>query len=400
MKKVYIFFLMLATLQVTAQQADSVLSGGNDVFYNLNTGDETVVNKESWDIGFTTTGFDASIITNETKGLKLYVYSNDTTQWNSVDTSGFNFETNQLYNSDENWENGAFANLNVNFPDYGWGEYNSDNHYLNGTRLFLLEMTDGTIYQIHIVQLTSGGVFTVKIGSLGGANTTYTQIAKGDYDTKNFVYFDVANRSIADLEPSKDSWQLLFTKYNTEIQPGVYYPVSGVKVNKGLMVAERTGVAVTNNDTNGLFWTDNITEIGYDWKTFNNSTFQYEITSDLSYFVKNEKGDVWKIWFTDYSGGNYYFNVEKIAHNASVKRFELLNARVYPTPARDHITIENSEAELAEINIYTLEGQLLMSTEIGALEMQDMSVADMVPGFYIIRISSKNKQLVQRIIIE
>ena len=63
----------------------------------------------------------ASIIINENAGMELYVYSNDTNDWNTVDTAGFTFE--KVYNSEESWENGAFSNLGTNHPDYGWGIY-------------------------------------------------------------------------------------------------------------------------------------------------------------------------------------------------------------------------------------------------------------------------------------
>lgn len=394
---------MILSLSTYAQVYDSVATQGNDVFFNLNTGDQTMVDANSWDIGFTTAGFDASIIVNETKGLKLYVYSDDTTEWNTVDTSGFDFEANQVYNSVTSWENGAFANLGVAFPDYGWGTYDQSNHSLNGNRIFLLEMTDGSLVQIEITELTVGGMFTVKTSDLGGANTYYSNVNKNSYGTKNFVYFNVANRTIVDEEPASEDWHLLFTKFYAEIQAGpslVYYNVAGVKINKGLMVAERSGVDVSDNDTNALDWNEDITEIGYDWKSFNNSTFQYEITQDLSYFVKNDKGDVWKIWFTDYGSSTYYFNYQKIGHNASVKSLKMLNSKVYPVPANDVLFIENKETEFSVVALRTLQGVTVQTTNIGALEVKPLDVSGLTPGYYILTISNDKMISTHKIIIE
>lgn len=394
---------MILSLSTYAQQYDSVETLGNDVFYNLNSGNTVMVDKDAWDIGFTTTGFDASIIANETGGVKVYVYSDDTLNWNSVDTTGFDLEANQLYNSVESWELGAFANLGTSFPDYGWGVYNSGNHHLYGNRTFLVELGDGSFFQLVISELTVGGTFNIKTAKIGGGNTTYTKLSKGDYDSKGFVYFDITTNSAVDLEPVASDWHLQFTKFYAEVQAGpnlVYYPVSGVKINKGLMVAERSGVDVMDNDTNGLFWNENITEIGYDWKSFNNSTFQYEITQDLSYFVKNDLGDVWKIWFTDYGSGTYYFNVQKIGHNASVKQFEVLRSRVYPIPAKDHLQVENLETESSVVALRTIFGTTVQTTIIGALEIKPLDISGLAPGYYVLQLKSDTKVSTHKIIIE
>lgn len=390
-------------MQSYAQRYDSAVTMGNDLFYDLNNGNSVMVEKADWDIGFTTTGFDASIIANETGGVKVYVYADDTLQWNTVDTNGFDFESNQVYNSVESWELGAFANLGTSFPDYGWGTYNSGNHYLNGNRTFIVETTEGEFYQIVIVELTVGGAFTIKTGDIGGGNTQYTSLVKADYDSMNFVYFDLGSNAVVDKEPNASEWHLQFTKFYAEIQAGpnvVYYPVSGVKINKGLMVAERTGVDVMDNDTNNLLWNENITEIGYDWKSFNNTTFQYELTEDLAYFVKNEFGDVWKIWFTGYGSGTYYFNVQKIGHNASVRTLEVLRSKVYPVPARDVLKIENLETESSVVALRTIFGTTVQTTNIGALEVKPLDVSGLAPGYYLLSIQSETKISTHKIIIE
>lgn len=403
MKNTAVILLSLISLFARAQKADTVATGGNDVFYNLNSGLEVLVDKSTWDIGFTTLGFDASIIINENKGVKLYVYSSDTSVWNSVDTTGFDWESASLYNSEESWSVGAFNTIGTGHPDYGWGTYSSGSHDINGSRIFILIDEFGTATQIIVKKMAANGTFEVQFGDLGGSNTTSLTFSKADFNSKNFVYCSLSNRQLVDSEPVKTDWHLLFTKYNTPIQAGpsiVYYPVAGVKVNQGLFVAERTGVDVNDNDTNGLAWSENITEIGYDWKTFNNSTFQYDLTPNLAYFVRNTKHEMWKIWFTKYGSNTYTFNVEKILGTASLAPLSELKSSVYPIPASTTISIENLEAASTLYTMVNMNGQLVKSGNISAQTTSQIEVSDLAKGLYIIQLQSDSKIKTHRIIVD
>ena len=88
---------------VKAQNADSVITsaGTMDVYYDLATGNQTSVDRSMWDIGLSTSMRSSSIIINENAGIELFVYSKDTSEWNSVDTTGFNFDN--IYNSEESF---------------------------------------------------------------------------------------------------------------------------------------------------------------------------------------------------------------------------------------------------------------------------------------------------------
>lgn len=401
MKKIILINALFLSLSALAQTADTVNGTANDVFYNLKTSAEHKVDINSWDIGFTTAGFDASIIANESKGVEVYVYSSDTNDWSSVDTTAFDFESNILYNSTESWEVGAFTNQGVVHPDYGWGLYNGSNHDINGNRIFIVK--HGTKYsQFQVVSLTAAGVFTVKFGDIGGSNSEYLSFSKSTYNSKNFVYCSLDSRTLVNTEANAEDWHLLFTKYMEGIQAGpdfVYYPVSGVKINKNLQVAERRNVTVTDSDTNGLVWNDNITEIGYDWKTFNNGTFSYDITADLSYFVKNEDNEVWKIWFTDYGSGTYYFNVEQIASTVSIDKFKQLKSTVYPSPANESLSVINREEHEVELNILNISGQSVLEDNLLAGQNKQLDISLLSPGIYYVRISGENKFITHKVVV-
>ena len=400
MKKILLIALAFTLVSAgIAQTEDSVSTANstNDVFYNLNNGQQTALDKSSWDIAFTTKGFDVSIVINEHQGVSLYTYSTDTSDWSSVDTNGFSFESNQLYNSNEDWSVGAFCNFGVSHPDYGWGVYTSSNHHVYGSKIFLIK-TATEMYQIMIKELTVAGEFKFKIAAIGGGPTLHLDVNKNMYDSKGFFYYDLGTQTVVDAEPAQNQWQLLFTKYHAADQSN--YLVSGVKINQGLLVAERSGVSVLDNDTNGLNWVSNITEIGYDWKVFNMGTFSYDITDDLSYFIKNDSGDVWKIWFTAYAGGQYHFNTEKIGHNASIITPSVLQTKVYPNPTQGTLVIENLETEQAQVELSNVQGQVVESFGIAALGVKRINRLDLPSGVYFLRIQSGYKSHSQRLIIE
>ena len=405
----FLSLLLIITTNITfAQSAKQVITNGgtDDVYFSFITDEVKRIDRSTWDIAFTLKGFDASILINENAGVELYLYGNDINAWNSLDTTGISWVNS--YNSEDSWSQGAFANQGTTHPDYGWGVYTQTNHDINGDRIFIIKLVDNSYKQIMIEKMSAAGVYTVKIADIGGANTATFTVNKMDasYADKNFVLYSLVNNAVVNEEPVNTSWDLLFTKYTTLIPAGpsvLAYSVSGVKVNAGYEVAERTGVVTASNDTSMLVWDTKITEIGSDWKTFNNTTFAYEITEDLTYFVRSTKGDVWKIFFTDYKGGTeggFYFNVERIAGSASTEKITSLNSAVYPNPATSEITVVNNENSAVVATITDLQGRIADSFEIGAYQRNTVNTADLARGMYIVVFTSENATSSKRIILE
>jgi len=73
-------------------------------------------------------------------GSQLYCYpTGDTSDWESVDTVGMN-SWKVLYNSPENWEDGAFNRNATGHPDYGWGVYNTVTHNVTGDSIYVIKV--------------------------------------------------------------------------------------------------------------------------------------------------------------------------------------------------------------------------------------------------------------------
>lgn len=401
-------FFLLFTVTTLAQKTDTVYTSGGveEVYYSFSNDVVNTIDRTTWDIGFTTAGFDASIIINENAGVELYIYGNEISDWDMVDTAGFTWKS--IYNSEETWEKGAFANQGTNHPDYGWGQYNNANHDINGDRLFIVKNNDGTFSQMVIEKMSAAGVYTIKIGDLGGANTSTFTLDKtaAEYASKNFIFYNNTNREVVNTDAESDSWDLLFTKYYTGIQAGpeiVYYLVSGIKINKDLAVAERNGVDVSSNDTSSLSWNENITEIGSDWKSFNMTTRSYDIVADRAYFVRKSNGDMWKIYFTNYEGGAlgaYHFVVERMAGSASTQHKELNSVSVYPNPASNRLNLVNSETNTMHYSLRSLSGSTVVEGDLAAYQSACLDVSTITSGMYILHLRAGEKATSKKIIIE
>jgi len=408
-----ILTLVVASISfgVFAQQVDSVITQGgvNDVYYSFKNGVTSEVDRMTWDIALNTAAFDASILINENAGVELYSYSTDVADWDMVDTSGFDFVN--IYNSPKSWENGAFVRLASGHPDYGWGTYNMGTHNVAGSRIFLLKDRNDDLHQVVIEDMSAAGVYTIKIGDIGGANTKTVKVNKKDaaYEGKNFVHVDIATQVVLNNEPLRKDWDLLFTKYidlvPTRTGDFLPYTLSGVKINKGYEVAERKDLPVTSNDTSALDWGTNITEIGSDWKSFDFASFSYLMTDSLTYFVRGDGGAVWKIYFTNYKGsstGGYYFTTEQLRTNANVKDLRKISTRVYPNPSNGRFTIENNERSTVAASLMSLTGTVLESYNLPPNSAMTINATMIVSGMYILSIRSGDgdKISTQRVVIK
>lgn len=408
MNKIITSVFLLLSFIGFAQTSDSVMSQGGamEVYYDFETQNKVEVDRATWDIGLTTDMRGASIIINENAGVELYLYSTDTADWSTIDTAGFDFEN--IYNSESTWNAGAFANQGTTHPDYGWGLYDMNKHDINGNRLFILKTKDGDYLKVVIDQMSPMGVYKFRTANLDGSNLEEYQYAKNSPETagKNFALVDLDGGDFVFDNPAAKEWDILFTKYVTTVMQGpvtMDLAVSGVKINTGCEVAERTGVDVSSDDTTSLSWNTNITEIGYDWKTFNRATFVYDITPDQSYFVRTKNGAVYKIWFTDYTAGsgNYFFNTKQIKEGTlSTAKVTSLNTTVYPNPTKDVLNISNKENEALSITLMNAQGAVVYISNVNANDVQTISTAELAKGIYFLQLSTANATSTKRVIFE
>ncbi|HJX70929.1 MAG TPA: hypothetical protein VJ346_03225 [Bacteroidales bacterium] len=307
----YLFIAATAILLISCEKEDnksgvvedSVTMGGdyaNDVFYSLGGNPVFEVPRDNWDIGFATYVMSPSIIINSGAGVELYQLSRDTSLWYlQVDTTGLHVWP-KLNNSPETWDYGAFSGNMTGGFDFGWGIYDHVTKNVNGAAVYVIRLQDGGLKKIFIRRKNGyQNTFYFLYANTDGSDEQSVALAANPYAFKEYVYYSLTDNVVVDREPSKDDWDLLFTRYFDSRIP---YVVIGVLTKPGVRVAKVTGMSPASADTTMVQFSASKSAIGYDWKQYDMTTSQYSLVDDVSYFVKTTSGKVYQIYFTRFEG--------------------------------------------------------------------------------------------------
>lgn len=410
-----------------AQTTDSIQAGGsyaNDVYYSFETGQVKEVTNSDWQLAFSIGNFNVAVRANTTTGstkngqVAMYeMPDTDTTQWAAFDTTNYKTTWALLNNSDEDWGGGALNQNSLSQFDYGWGEYNSSTHTISGHRLYLAIVTSGasTLYKKVWVLNKTMGTWNVRIANLDGTDSHDLVMASTSYSTKNFVYVSLVTSSIVDREPANTAWDFILTRYAAlqATTPPVYYPSVGILTNVGVTVSEVRGLEETTTTlADTATFSENISTIGADWKQLNNSTFAFYAADSLSYFVKNQSGDIWKLVFTNFTSGSSPSGTGRAVFNKTKvfsKPFTGLNNvssistfTVYPNPTSDvvNIIVDVTEAN-SIVTVTDLSGRTLMTETIegSGFVNKAINMASFNKGIYFISITNGNSRSVQKVVV-
>ena len=387
-----------------SQVTDTVSLGAsyaNEVFYSLATGEKSGSLKNDWDIAFETTQPGAAILINDGNGTELWVYPGDTSDWASLtDTTGLGTWT-QQYNSEESWLDGAFNRSATGHPDYGWGEYNGISHIVEGNKIFVLKLSDGTYQKVWIKDVTQG-VFSFKHAELGGSTMDHTLDSK-DFAGKKFGYFSLQFHNKQDKEPAKGEWDLKFAKYTAMVPTP--YVVTGVLQATDVQAAKAYPVndPLTYVDLPAQTFMEEINIIGSDWKSFNMSTFLYEVADSTVYFVKTEDYAIWKVVFTGFGGsatGDFIFTKEKLIEAGIGDNNELPEFRIYPNPASNKVNLVFDAPLNSDYTVSDINGRRLLQGSLSAGEiLHNLNVSSLQTGIYIVTVRSGQNLRSERLII-
>jgi len=392
---------------------DSVIlnaSYTNQSFYNLNIGEVANVDNTNWDLAFSSSGYGSAIRINAQAGVELYVYPNgDINDWNSVDITNIN-NWSPIINSDTTWSIGAFNATSdpTNSLDLGWGVYSTITHHITGDSLHILKLSNGDFKKLQMIKLSSG-VYDFKYANIDGSNEVTTNVSKSNYTSKNFGYYSLTNETELDREPDSDSWHILFTKYVSEIYPGTNYAVTGVLTNKDIEVAKAENVDVSNVNYNSYSFSSQINTVGYNWKSYNMSSFSYDIVDSLCFFIKDDFGSIWKLQLTGFEGsssGKINFNVENIL-SASDNITDKNIFAIYPNPTTSKeikiiYDINYRTSSLNKVEFFDINGKLVKSLELANNGFNEMNVNlyDLKSGVYFVSLITDEKSFQQKLIIQ
>ena len=410
-KTIYSFLILtLINFNVLAQTQTISLqpSYANQSFFSLENGEVANLDNTDWDLAFSTATMSSSIRINGGMGTELYLYPlGDTTDWNSFNSSNISSWL-PIHNSDTNWFLGAFDKNSTSMFDMGWGMYSMITHYVTGDSLYAIKTVGGNWKKLWIQQLANDE-YSFKYANLDGSNEINTTIQKTNYTDKNFVYFSLDQNVILDREPISQDWDITFTKYITPVQ-GMAYGVTGVLSNSGIKVAQVDNLADPNNyiDYSQHPMMTEINSIGYDWKSFDMSTFSYSVEPYRCYFLKDLNDKVWRIVFNSFEGsstGIIEFNTEEMTSSTSISNLnnDISSFSIYPNPINGNnltIVFENS-SKTTELNIFDITGKNVYQELFEGIGFQAKSInlPNLNNGVYIVSFSSKGSIFQKKLVV-
>jgi len=289
---------------------------GNDVYYSLTNGVVSTISRTDWDIAFSVSTRSSSIIINEGANVALWAYPNTWTWAGTCDTTGYKSWTTRLRNSNTDWEVGAFNANATGYPNYGWGVYNETTHNIanvDGGALYIVKLRNGSFKKIWIeTKYSSLQKYAFRYADIDGSNEhVVSELNLAGY-TGNYGYYSlVDNQLIANREPDKSTWELLFTKWE-DVSSNQPYIVFGVLQNAGIKAIELTTTDFANITYTDAQFVSDINTIGYDWKTYAGA---WTVANDKAYIVKNAAGKAYLVVFKTFAGsstGTLTFDIREL----------------------------------------------------------------------------------------
>lgn len=427
MKKIFTtVFAIAAAFSVNAQLGiqDSVFLGPgymNEVYYNTQTLNKITVTKNNWELGFQNSLMQGGIIVNHTYGVSVYHCPTiGIAGFATLDTTGISTWA-PLFNSDTTWSYGALnATRNLADPfDFGWGTYDFVTHFVTGDSVFVVKLVTGPpgpgqtveFRKLYISTKSFSGDYIFRYANLDNTNDVTDTIFQADYLGKNFGYYSLRNNAQIDREPLSADWDILFTRYYQNVNPIGFYPVAGILSNIGVQVAQASGVDVLYADSLNYSnaYTTNMSEIGSDWKSFDQATNSWIIQDSLCYFVKNKIGQIAKMAFTGF-GGSANGKIEFYTTATPTAISELNNAQLnsmalFPNTATDNTTLVFSSKSNQNYvaTITNLSGQKVAQYNFKAdagLCQKQMDVSGLNSGLYFVTLSNGTEALSQKLIVQ
>lgn len=413
-------FIMVSLNSIIAQSTHNISMGARYAqgeYYHLSSDTKSAIAHASWDIAFSVYGNrDAAIFINEGSAFggtppTLYIVPNKSFSDNiTVSDLG-----NKLSNPEKDWSTGAFNTVKAagNWVDYGWGSYNSTTHNILGTKVYVLEWSNGTRKKMTIDSLTRG-VYYFRYADLDGSNLQQNSVDKSTFPNQTLAYFSFSNNTVSSGEPTV-GWDFLFTRYKTIIYTTgtpTPYTVGGILINQGVEAVKADGINPSTVDVaNYTTSADSLTIIGHDWKSYSFSS-GWSVDNDRVYFVKTADSNLYKIQFIDFRGsssGVATFQKTHLGAWTSLNKTpnsSVTHLGAFPNPATTQVNITyslNQALEGGQLSLCNTLGQVVyeqsVETKTG-LNGLVLSVDDLPRGSYFLTLEAKEELITTVIILQ
>lgn len=274
---------------VTGSETGQVELGGNyanQIYYDLET--NTMIrqnNREVWDLAFEAGENGFHVLLNESR-LMAAARSSETEITALTSDAGLTYTWDLHTGNLDSTAIGDWQTLGKVYAiDLGTGLSGSN---LGKKKLKVLSVS-ATEYQIQFADLNSSSIqtFTIPKSSTAG-----------------FTYFSMTGSgSLMDIEPNKETWDLIFTAYCHVFDSHTPYSVVGVLSNRYGVKVQEVSIPFADfkhSDIVESAFEDRINVIGYDWKTYDFDNGTYVVSSNRTFVVKTILGRYYKLRFVDY----------------------------------------------------------------------------------------------------
>lgn len=241
--------------------------------------------KTEWDLGFESEENGWHVILNAANAMSVSRVSN--TFNNVTDTAGVSW----------NWDA-----TSGNLDSTAIGDWQNDNYVYILNRGYDHLGSSRGFCKVEINAVTST-TYEFRIANLDGSNEQNITLTK-DLN-KNFTTFSCSSRTVKDIEPNKEDWDIQFTQYiHYFFVEDEAYLVTGVLLNRNnVQVAEihnKEYSEITSDDVSSVDFKSNVDVIGYSWKEYNFGSSTYEVDPSKNYIIKTTEGMYYKIHFIDF----------------------------------------------------------------------------------------------------
>jgi len=260
------------------------------VFYNLDSGKVIKsVNRMDWDLAFDCSN-QHILLTNNGRGI--YVAKTNKTDLTQInDTFGLKFYWGQ-------------PSLNLDSLAFGtwWNE---------PTKVFVINMgydLTGTPlgFVKCIPELLSDKSLKFTWSALSSNSPKSMTVPKDNRFI--FNYISLLNEKIADVEPLKENWDLVFTQYVKLLFAPLYpatrnYEVVGILQNTSRIETAfdfKTSFKEINSSSIPSVFYKYRDAIGFDWKWFDIGANSYTVNPAMNYILKTKDGFYFKLHFLDF----------------------------------------------------------------------------------------------------
>lgn len=273
----------------------------NQVYYDLSTAENQKQNtRDAWDLALGCDSDNPNLFTNPAMLAKVApTGSSDFNATYNPDDFTFDHErAPNFYHTGrmmKNWQ-GTTPDSEVFIIDLG----KTMNNKTRGYKLFQVLSFNGKSY-------------TFKYSDLDHTNLQEVTVNVDDTYTHVYILLEKPEQVLT-LEPPKEEWDILFTKYMERLYDGtdtLDYSVTGALINPYKTVAyfheesyaDTTWkyTELTKADIDPDRYTTYTNAIGHDWKYFDLDAGAYSVMRDKCFFIKDEQEVEYRFHFTGFN---------------------------------------------------------------------------------------------------